>query len=1092
VEINAAKLMGMIEGATAGGASDGGGDAAASWAAAVLGGGCGTSEEFELTATTGHEGKKTQGTIRVRIEAREVLVVRPEKATGLVKADLIGSADPYCKVLWNGGGAGVGATLAVHGHGLVGKTKVVKSSLAPVWWSESGVSDPTDFHIVQEQGAMGQYEMPLSELRVEVWDSDTTSADDFLGQASIFGDGLCTRFGRLRSGYRIEQLCPRPGKRPPKKGYDKKTGQVDLGRVGLRVHVASKLRVQLLSAKNLAVADMNGKADPYVRVVWEWDASEEAEAVGVDADGDDGKDGDGGEDGKGVQSEAEEERKNDEEDDDDDEEDEEEEGDDEDDDEDEDEEEDTFGGAGEGKWVRSILGRTETRSRTLNPWWEPSTSIFETHLPLDCGRARLRLQVFDSDLIGKDEFLGEVVVQGDRVDRFKSDVFTLPVKRMMASGAGAAEVNAEQDLVRGHLNFTLFVEDGGTGNSNSAVHQPFNQGYETALAEEKAVHELAKAGAQASGKRVGGKVYDKTPEEYEADLRATRATQIETALMTRSDANSLAAPQLAQLAEDGCWRPGGWARPLNALQVAVKDADGLAKADTGPSQWATSDPYCMVQWNNKKLPDDSTKKGDYWARGGKTAVIPKSLNPKWADEMFEIPLPKLVLQVWDHDTLGSDDFLGEASLEGVQLLRALGVYDGGATGGVPAASIAFTDGAPVLLPLTGRHGKTKDDKYIADGGGNLVVSLRKLDRFTIQLKSASKLSKADTFGKSDPYAAVHVLPKENCDWAVGGKLTDGGLKKGIAKGGTLVGKTEVIKSNLDPVWADHSNQFTAEIPAEGGCVLVDVWDHDTIGSGEFLGELVIKTEQLHKLMEQPARPWELKLQKKRGRGKEKKWSQYVGKEAKVTITVHRAKEVEVHVIRAEGAGEDKGAAFKESDVAALSRKAEAGDPYCRLYWNGRAKEHEVGRTKHVKSSLRPEWNEEQHHSKFVLPRQVQQPMSFTHLFSSPPSLPTSRFSSHPLTPSPRPLFRPVCPLSRPLRYSPSPCSTMITSALTIPLVLPPSRQTSTACFVRVTSVAQYIDCHCTQPRVRPKARRRELKGLRGFNSRRCRSYGCTW
>ena len=44
--------------------------------------------------------------------------------------------------------------------------------------------------------------------------------------------------------------------------------------------------------------------------------------------------------------------------------------------------------------------------------------------------------------------------------------------------------------------------------------------------------------------------------------------------------------------------------------------------------------------------------------------------------------------------------------------------------------------------------------------------------------------------------------------------------------------------SLNPTWSTKQNSFTAELPDDGGCVVVEVWDHDMGGIGNsFKGEV---------------------------------------------------------------------------------------------------------------------------------------------------------------------------------------------------------------------------------------------------------------
>jgi Ca2+-dependent lipid-binding protein len=66
----------------------------------------------------------------------------------------------------------------------------------------------------------------------------------------------------------------------------------------------------------------------------------------------------------------------------------------------------------------------------------------------------------------------------------------------------------------------------------------------------------------------------------------------------------------------------------------------------------TSDPYCILYIGQKRV--------------GKTAVRTWTLNPTW-NESFTISLlhlkHPLVIEIWDFDSVGSDDILGKVELD---------------------------------------------------------------------------------------------------------------------------------------------------------------------------------------------------------------------------------------------------------------------------------------------------------------------------------------------------------------------------------------------------------------------------------------------
>jgi hypothetical protein len=103
--------------------------------------------------------------------------------------------------------------------------------------------------------------------------------------------------------------------------------------------------------------------------------------------------------------------------------------------------------------------------------------------------------------------------------------------------------------------------------------------------------------------------------------------------------------------------------------VNVVRATGLVPADRG----GTSDPYVKIELLQGK-PGHQTR------ATAKTSVVNKTLDPEWYEEhVFDVDADKaancllLRVAVWDHDLVGSDDYLGEVD---VDLQRTFGTLPG--------------------------------------------------------------------------------------------------------------------------------------------------------------------------------------------------------------------------------------------------------------------------------------------------------------------------------------------------------------------------------------------------------------------------------
>jgi hypothetical protein len=89
--------------------------------------------------------------------------------------------------------------------------------------------------------------------------------------------------------------------------------------------------------------------------------------------------------------------------------------------------------------------------------------------------------------------------------------------------------------------------------------------------------------------------------------------------------------------------------PYPRLKLEVVEAKDLAVMDVLEG---TSDPYIKIVWQGEE---------------SKTAIKEKTLTPVWK-ESFEFKLPEwrtseLRLQMFDHDAIGSDEFMGEVSVK---------------------------------------------------------------------------------------------------------------------------------------------------------------------------------------------------------------------------------------------------------------------------------------------------------------------------------------------------------------------------------------------------------------------------------------------
>ncbi|XP_069680537.1 synaptotagmin-like protein 4 [Periplaneta americana] len=241
-----------------------------------------------------------------------------------------------------------------------------------------------------------------------------------------------------------------------------------------------------------------------------------------------------------------------------------------------------------------------------------------------------------------------------------------------------------------------------------------------------------------------------------------------------------------------------------ALEIHVKQCRDLAPIDTKRNR---SDPYVKVYL----LPDKS-KSGKR-----KTKVKKNTLNPVF-DELlkFQITLHGLQtrtlwLSVWHSDMFGRNDFLGEVTLA--------------------LENKGFDDPSPHWFPLQERAEQLDE---LLSYKGDLLIALKfdppnvtspvqkkgkrqSQGSLYVLVTEAKNLTAMKADGTSDPFCKCYLLPD---------------------KGRSSKQKTPVLKRTCNPVWnytfvyEDVSLQELSERGLE-----LTVWDHDRLGSNDFLGGL---------------------------------------------------------------------------------------------------------------------------------------------------------------------------------------------------------------------------------------------------------------
>lgn len=167
--------------------------------------------------------------------------------TEIAAADILGFSDPYCAIYWK--------------NQLAGVTTTRHMTLNPTWANQTFVL-PLVGEFMEAlhhdiSSALFTAGALLPNLRIELYDWDRLSKDDFLGQASITDTDILSVLRRIRSGEADENdtvsfnLMPKRSR----------------GKLGIRVAFRGhKLLVHVMQAENVPKADPCSLSDPFCEV----------------------------------------------------------------------------------------------------------------------------------------------------------------------------------------------------------------------------------------------------------------------------------------------------------------------------------------------------------------------------------------------------------------------------------------------------------------------------------------------------------------------------------------------------------------------------------------------------------------------------------------------------------------------------------------------------------------------------------------------------------------------------------------------------------------------------------------------------------
>ena len=240
-------------------------------------------------------------------------------------------------------------------------------------------------------------------------------------------------------------------------------------------------------------------------------------------------------------------------------------------------------------------------------------------------------------------------------------------------------------------------------------------------------------------------------------------------------------------------------QPEVELCVRILRAGGLIRQDL----LGGADPFAQIRLNGRLV--------------GKTATRRDTLNPVWKNEAFYFTLPlnaagdvakkdtEVRLEVWNAG-FTTKQFMGVARIRPIHLLNPSGIT------------------RYALLPEKPSAAYLAAPESVDPGLGWIEIDVKVSAQITIEILKADGLRAADSSGTSDPYVVVR--------WA--------------GPNARKVARCAAEKRTLSPKWwfmlplsvpmAQPDNMFAA--------VVLEVWDHDLVGSHDFLGLSVIDPHEL--------------------------------------------------------------------------------------------------------------------------------------------------------------------------------------------------------------------------------------------------------
>ena len=310
------------------------------------------------------------------------------------------------------------------------------------------------------------------------------------------------------------------------------------------------------------------------------------------------------------------------------------------------------------------VGKTKTVKKSLNPVWD---EVFQIKVSdaADLGgdtcqwaQSELTVRIFDYDLVGDNDFLGEVQFK-DSALRKLLGLSDAPSESDSDAHRAWLEQNKSQSTLQ-YASFKLQEKDGAPPPSKKklAVRGDIEVAADLRVVlkhkdpvEEEKNSKAKKEKARRKKERESKSEEDLMKEYFQSQLPLTsKGNEARDAVLALDTSN------VSQ-----------W-----TLSVNIEKAVGIKKAD----RWGKSDPYVKVLVNE--------------VAAGRSSTLSKTLNPVWNENIDLLISRKkhfgngkkgkkplnwinstLVFEIFDHDLVGMDDPIGRISIKGEELITFL-------------------------------------------------------------------------------------------------------------------------------------------------------------------------------------------------------------------------------------------------------------------------------------------------------------------------------------------------------------------------------------------------------------------------------------